>query len=103
MLGLLWEHVMYMGLTPEEVANHTFSTDDLLTTINISTDFDQFGAWLNAWGHGLADSSWWDGLFYSAVAFVYSAFGKLEDFFGDWMGLDWGGVEETLDYWFPTV
>ncbi|WP_109413668.1 PE-PPE domain-containing protein [Mycolicibacter heraklionensis] len=101
--GDFYEHMMYLGLTPDQVANHTATTDDLLTTISISTDFDQFGAWLNAWGHGLADSSWWDGLFYSAVAFVYSAFGKLEDFFGDWMGLDWGGVEETLDYWFPTA
>ena len=101
--GDFYEHMMYLGLTPDQVANHTATTDDMLTTINISTDFDQFGAWLNAWGHGLADSSWWDGLFYSAVAFVYSAFGNIEGFFGDWMGLDWGGVEQTLDYWFPTT
>ena len=37
----------------------------------------------------------------SLVALVYSAFGNIEGFFGDWMGLDWGGVEQTLDYWFP--
>jgi hypothetical protein len=36
------------------------------------------------------------------VASVYSAFGNIEGFFGDWLGVDWSGVEDTLDYWFPT-
>lgn len=101
-LGLFYQHMMYLGLTDAQVADHTTTVDDMITNVDISGDFDQFGAWLNAWGHGLIDSGWWEGLFYSAVAFVYSAFGKIEDFFGDWMGLDWGGVEDTLSYWFPT-
>lgn len=101
-LGLLYEHMMYLGLTPEQVANNTTSTDGLITNIDISGDFDQFGAWINAWAHGLVDSGWWQGIFYSVVAAFYSAFGNIEDFFGDWLGIDWGGVEETLDFWFPT-
>ncbi|MCV7088281.1 PE-PPE domain-containing protein [Mycolicibacter hiberniae] len=100
-LGLLYEHMMYLGLTPEQVANHTATADGLITDIDISSDFDQFGAWLNAWSHGLVDSSWWEGIFYSVVASFYSAFGNIEDFFGDWLGIDWGGVEQTLDFWFP--
>jgi hypothetical protein len=102
-LGLFYEHMMYLGLTSDQVANQTETVDQMITDIDISDDFDQFGAWLNAWGHGLIDSSWWEGLFNSAVAFFYSAFGNIEDFFGDWLGIDWSGVEETLDVWFPEV
>lgn len=102
-LGLFYEHMMYLGLTPDQVANHMATGDGLITNIDISGDFDQFGAWINAWGHGLIDSSWWEGLFYSVVASFYSAFGNIEGFFGDWLGVEWGGVEDTLDYWFPAV
>ncbi|MGB5795839.1 MAG: PE-PPE domain-containing protein [Mycolicibacter algericus] len=100
-LGLFYEHMMYLGLTPDQVANHIATTDGMITDIDISGDFDQFDAWLNAWSHGLIDSGWWEGIFYSVVAFFYSAFGNIEDFFGDWLGIDWGGVEDTLDFWFP--
>ncbi|MDQ2625837.1 MAG: PE-PPE domain-containing protein [Actinomycetota bacterium] len=100
-LGLLYEHMMYLGLTPDQVADHIATTDGTITDIDISGDFDQFDAWLNAWSHGLVDSGWWEGIFYSVVAFFYSAFGNIEDFFGDWLGIDWAGVEDTLDFWFP--
>ncbi|RRR45223.1 PE-PPE domain-containing protein [Mycolicibacter terrae] len=101
MLGLFYEHVMYLGLTPEQVADHIASTDGMLTNIDISGDIDQFSAWLNAFSSGLLDSAGIDALFNSIVALVYSAFGNIEGFFTDWMGIDWGGVEQTLDYWFP--
>ncbi|WP_067976895.1 PE-PPE domain-containing protein [Mycolicibacter icosiumassiliensis] len=101
MLGLFWEHVMYMGLTPEQVADHTASTDGMITNIDISGDIDQFSTWINALGNGLTDSGVFEALFNSLVELVYNAFGKTEDFFTDWMGIDWGGVENTLDYWFP--
>ncbi|ORW10537.1 PE-PPE domain-containing protein [Mycolicibacter longobardus] len=101
--GVFYEHMMYLGLTPDQVANHFVTTDGLITNIDISGDFDQFGAWINAWSHGLVDSGWWEGILYSVVALFYSAFGNIEDFFGDWMGIDWGGVQETLDFWFPEV
>ncbi|OBI26893.1 PE-PPE domain-containing protein, partial [Mycolicibacter sinensis] len=100
-LGLFYEHMMYLGLTPEQVANHIATTDGMITDVDISGDFDQFSAWLNAWPHGLVDSAGIDALFNSIVALVYSAFGNIEGFFTDWMGIDWGGVEQTLDYWFP--
>ncbi|MGB3893883.1 MAG: PE-PPE domain-containing protein [Mycolicibacter sinensis] len=101
MLGLFYEHVMYLGLTPEQVADHTATTDGMLTNIDISGDIDQFSAWLNAFGNGLLDSAGLDALFNSIVAFIYNAFGNIEGFFTEWMGIDWGGVEDTLDYWFP--
>ncbi|MEB3034374.1 PE-PPE domain-containing protein [[Mycobacterium] nativiensis] len=102
MLGLFYEHVMYLGLTPEQVADHTATTDGMLTNIDISGDIDQFSTWLNAlFGSGFLESGVWEGLFNSIVALVYSAFGNIEGFYTDWMGIDWGGVEQTLDYWFP--
>lgn len=104
MLGLLWEHVMYMGLTPDEVADHTATTDGMLTNIDISGDIDQFSTWLNAMGNGgLIDSGVLVGLLNSLVEIVYNGFGNIEGFFTDWMGIDWGGVEQTLDVWFPAV
>lgn len=104
MLGLLWEHVMYLGLTPEEVANHTFSTDGLITNIDLSGDIDEFSTWISALtSGGLIESGVFVGLVNSIVEMIYNAFGKIEDFFTDWMGIDWGGVEDTLDYWFPLV
>jgi len=102
-LGLFYEHVMYLGLTPEQVADHTGTVDGMITNIDISGDIDQFGAWLNAFGNGLLDSAGLDALFNSIVAFIYNAFGNIEGFFTDWMGVDWGGVEDTLDYWFPAA
>ncbi len=103
MLGLFWEHMMYLGLTPEQVADHAATTDGMITNIDISTDIDQFSAWITALGSGLIDSGWWVSLFNSVAEMVYAGFGKIEDFFTDWMGIDWGGVESTLDYWFPLV
>ncbi|MEB3051040.1 PE-PPE domain-containing protein [Mycolicibacter sp. MYC123] len=101
MLGLFYEHMMYMGLTPAQVADQTTSVDGMITNVDISGDIDQFSAWINSFGHGLLDSASIDALFNSLVALVYSAFGNIEGFFTDWMGIDWGGVEQTLDYWFP--
>ncbi|RAV00106.1 PE-PPE domain-containing protein [Mycolicibacter senuensis] len=103
MLGLFYEHVMYLGLTPEQVADHSAITDGLITNIDISGDIDQFSAWLAAFGNGLLDSASLEAFFNSLVALVYNAFGNIEGFFTDWMGIDWAGVEDTLDAWFPMV
>lgn len=104
MLGLLWEHVMYMGLTPEEVADHTTSTDGMITNIDISGDIDQSSTWVHAlFGGGLIDSGVWTGLLNSIVEIIYNGFNNIEGFFTDWMGIDWSGVEQTLDVWFPEV
>lgn len=104
LLGLFWEHVMYMGLTPEEVANQTVSTDGMITNIDISSDIDQFNTWVNAlFGGGLIDSGVWTGLLNSIVEILYNGFNNIEGFFTDWMGIDWDGVEQTLDVWFPEL
>ena len=88
----------------EEVANHTFSTDGLITNIDLSGDIDQFSTWISALtSGGLIESGVFVGLVNSIVEMIYNAFGKIEEFFTDWMGIDWGGVEDTLDYWFPAV
>ncbi|CAJ1506236.1 PE-PPE domain-containing protein [[Mycobacterium] kokjensenii] len=100
--GRFWEHVMYLGLTDEQVADHTVSTDGLITNIDISGDIDPFRAWFTALtSGGLIESGVLEGLFNSVVEMIYAAFGRIEEFFTDWMGIDWGGVEETLDVWFP--
>ncbi len=104
MLGLFWEHVMYMGLTPAEVADHTASTDGMITNIGISGDIDQFSTWLNALANGgLIDSGVLVGLVNSIVEIIYNGFNNIDGFFTDWMGIDWSGVEQTLDVFFPTV
>lgn len=57
------QHVEYLGLTPEQVATATTSTDGDLTNIYISDDIDNAGAWFNSFDHGVAD----DGLLQSLI------------------------------------
>ncbi|MEB3034070.1 PE-PPE domain-containing protein [[Mycobacterium] nativiensis] len=68
MLDILWPHVWYLGLTPEQVADATISVDGALTYVNISDDdINGFDAWINAvFSGGAANSglfeSVWDSL-----------------------------------------
>ncbi|ORW63612.1 hypothetical protein AWC24_01365 [Mycolicibacter senuensis] len=98
--GYLVNHVEYLGLTPEQIADATTTVDGDVTYVNISGDIDHSAAWLNAVDHGMFDSGLWESLYNTAVAFAYNLFGGMEQFFTDWLGIDWGGVEETLNVWF---
>ncbi|RAU92508.1 PE-PPE domain-containing protein [Mycolicibacter senuensis] len=68
MLDILWPHVWYLGLTPEQVADATTTVDGALTYVNIDdTDINGLTAWLDAvFSGGAANSglfeSLWDSL-----------------------------------------
>ena len=55
--GLFLQHAEYLGLTPDEIANATTSTNDLLTYVDIPDNFNNADAWLGAvFEHGAAGS-----------------------------------------------
>lgn len=65
LLGVLGQHVWYLGLTPEQVADATMTVDGALTYVDISDDdINGVDAWLNAVfvggaaNSGLLDSIW---------------------------------------------
>ncbi len=63
LLDILGPHVWYLGLTPEQVADATTTTDGALTFVNIAdSDINGFDAWMNAVFTGGAANS---GLFES--------------------------------------
>lgn len=68
LLGIVGPHVEYLGLTPEQIADATTTTDGLLTYVNINDDdINGFDAWLGALlFNGVANSdplqSVWDSL-----------------------------------------
>ncbi|MEB3019786.1 PE-PPE domain-containing protein [[Mycobacterium] crassicus] len=68
LLDVLWPHVQYFGLTPEQVADATTSVDGALTYVNISDDdINGLEAWISAvFSGGAANSglfeSVWDSL-----------------------------------------
>lgn len=57
LFDILGPHVNYLGLTPEQVADSTTSTDGEITNIDISDDFNHFDAWTNAVFSGGAANS----------------------------------------------
>ncbi len=59
LLNILWPHVWYLGLTPEQVADATTTVDGALTYIDIDdTDINDFDAWISALlFHGVATSN----------------------------------------------
>ena len=64
LLDVLWPHVWYLGLTPDQVADATTSVDGALTYVNINDDINGLDAWLSAVfsggaaNSGLFDSVW---------------------------------------------
>jgi hypothetical protein len=62
LLDIFGPHVEYLGLTPDQIADSTTTTDGELTNIDISGDIDNSDAWNSAvFEHGAANS----GLFQS--------------------------------------
>jgi hypothetical protein len=68
LLNILWPHVWYLGLTPDQVADATTAVDGALTYVNIDdSDINGLTAWLDAvFVGGAANSglfeSLWDSL-----------------------------------------
>jgi hypothetical protein len=67
LLDILYPHVWYLGLTPQQVADATTSVDGNLTFVNISaSDINGVDAWLSAvFEHGAANSGLLESLFNS--------------------------------------
>jgi hypothetical protein len=73
--GLFVQHVEYLGLTPDEVANATTSTDDLITNIDISDNINNADAWLSAvFEHGAAGSGLLESVFQSLEFYLTNSF-----------------------------
>jgi PE-PPE domain len=73
--GLFVQHVEYLGLTPEEVANATTSTDDLITNVDISDSINNADAWLSAvFEHGAAGSGLLESVFQSLEFYLTNSF-----------------------------
>lgn len=71
---LLVQHVEYLGLTPEQVADATTSIDGAVTSIDISDDINDGQAWINALSHGLLDSGILQAVYDSFEELVRSVF-----------------------------
>jgi hypothetical protein len=73
--GLFVQHVEYLGLTPDEVANATTSTDDLITNVDISDNINNADAWLSAvFEHGAAGSGLLESVFQSLEFYLTNSF-----------------------------
>jgi hypothetical protein len=71
-----YQHVWYLGLTPEQVADSTTSTDGLLNFVNISaSDINGPEAWISALlEHGVANSHPLQSLFESLELWFFNTY-----------------------------
>jgi PE-PPE domain len=81
LLGTIWHlfttHVEYLGLTPEEIANATISTDpnSSLTLVDIPDTFNNADAWLSAvFEHGAAGSGLLESVWQSIELYLTNSF-----------------------------
>jgi hypothetical protein len=73
--GLFIQHVEYLGLTPEEVANSTTSIDNLITNVDISDNINNADAWLSAvFEHGAANSGLIESVLQSLEFYLTNSF-----------------------------
>jgi PE-PPE domain len=73
--GLFLQHVEYVGLTPEEVANSTVTTDGLITNVDISDNINNADAWLSAvFEHGAANSGLIESVLQSIEFYLTNSF-----------------------------
>lgn len=65
LLDILWPHVWYLGLSPDQVADATTTVDGALTYININdADINGFDAWISAvFSGGAANSGLFESVF----------------------------------------
>jgi hypothetical protein len=73
--GLFVQHVEYLGLTPDEIANATTTTNDLITYVDIPDNFNDADAWLSAvFEHGAAGSGLLESVFQSLELYLTNSF-----------------------------
>ena len=73
--GLFLQHVEYLGLTPDEIADATTSTNNLLTYVDIPDNFNNADAWLSAvFEHGAAGSGLLESVFQSLELYLTNSF-----------------------------
>jgi PE-PPE domain len=71
---LFIQHAEYLGLTPDEIANATTSTDGDLTLVDISDNINNGDAWIGAIEHGIASSGLLESLFQSLELYFTNMF-----------------------------
>ena len=72
---LFIQHVEYLGLTPDQVANAMTTTDGNLTLVNISDNINNADAWLSAvFEHGAAGSGLLESVFQSLELYLTNMF-----------------------------
>jgi hypothetical protein len=69
---LLIQHTEYLGLTPDQIADATTSTNGDLTLVDISDNINNADAWIGALEHGILSS----GLFESLIDSLQLYFGN---------------------------
>jgi hypothetical protein len=72
--GLFIQHVEYLGLTPTQIADATTSIDGDLTYVDISDNINNFDAWIDAIGNGVATSGLFQSLFDSLQLYFTNTF-----------------------------
>jgi hypothetical protein len=73
--GLFVQHVEYLGLTPDQVADATTSTNGDLTLVDISDNINNADAWLSAvFEHGAAGSGLLESVFQSLELYLTNSF-----------------------------
>jgi hypothetical protein len=73
--GLFLQHVEYLGLTPEELALATTTTQGDLTLVDIPDTFNNADAWLSAvFEHGAAGSGLLESVFQSVELYLTNMF-----------------------------
>ncbi|HME15545.1 MAG TPA: PE-PPE domain-containing protein [Mycobacterium sp.] len=67
-------HLVYLGLTPTQIADATTSTDGDLTYVDISDNINNFDAWIDAIEHGVDSSGLLESVFNSLQLYLTNMF-----------------------------
>jgi len=68
------QHLVYLGLTPTQIADATTSTDGDLTYVDISDNINNFDAWIDAIEHGVDSSGLLESVFNSLQLYLTNMF-----------------------------
>ncbi len=72
--NLFTTHAEYLGLTPDQIANATTSTNGDLTLVDISDNINNADAWIGALEHGIGSSGLFESLFQSLELYFTNTF-----------------------------